>query len=73
MSDKTDRDQVLDELAEATKEWHTKRRQRLEGQVTLAKNILRGRNGSQRLQNVTVQQASALVVDEIEAFLTGNR
>jgi|RifCSP16_2_1023846.scaffolds.fasta_scaffold00001_13 hypothetical protein len=72
MTDKQRRDEVLDELEVATKQWRDKHRRRLEDQVKLAQNILKGRNGPQRLQDETTKQASALLVDEIEAFLTGS-
>lgn len=66
-----ERNAVLDELADAVKQWRDKRVLRLENQVDLAQKILKGRGGAQRLQNETTKQASALLVDEIEEFLTG--
>ena len=73
VASKTERNQVLDELVTATEQWRDHRKRRLTEQVDLAKRILKGRTGSQRLQNEMVQQASSLLVDEVEAFLTGSR
>ena len=67
MATKTER---LQALIDATEEWRDKRLKELEDKVTLAKRILQGRRGSERLANGTVISATALVADEIEDFLT---
>jgi hypothetical protein len=72
VASQADRNAVLDELATAVKQWRDNRRRQLEDQVSLSKTILKGRTGSQRLQNETVTQCSSLVIDEIEEFLTGS-
>ena len=71
MASKAERDARLDQLEAATKTWATNRRKELEGQVSLAKRMLKGRKGSERLNNHTINTASDLLVDEISTFLTG--
>lgn len=71
MASKAERDARLDELEAATKEWATNERKRLKAQVALSKKILRGRTGSERLNNTTVKAANELLVDEIDEYLTG--
>lgn len=71
VASKTDRDSRLDDLKEAVTNWRTKKRRQLEDQLELAERVLKGRKGSQGLNNTSVQQASSLLVDEIEEFLTG--
>jgi hypothetical protein len=39
--------------------------------VDVSKRILRGRTGSDRLAQASVQQSTGLVVDVIDEFLTG--
>lgn len=65
------RDGRLDELSGAVKAWATRRRKQLNDQVSFGKRLLRGRTGADRLNNTTVKQASALLVDEIDQFLAG--
>ncbi len=66
---KAERDARLDALNEATKTYASKERERLLNQVAFAKRVLKGRTGSERLNNEGVTQASVLVVDEIDQFL----
>ena len=66
---KAERDARLDALNEATKMYAKTTRERLNNQVAFAKRVLKGRTGSERLNNESVNQASALVVDEIDQFL----
>ena len=66
------RDQRLDKLADAVNSWADKKKERLEKESTLLKAILKGRTGSERLNNVTVQSANDLAVDEINDFLAGD-
>lgn len=68
---KSDRDARLDDLEKAVKEWSERRAKQLDDQVELAKRVLRGRTGSQYVNNKTVERASDLLVTEIEEFLTG--
>jgi hypothetical protein len=68
---KKDRDARLDELSAAVKAWAKQRRRDLNNQVGFAKRLLRGRGAGDRLNNTTVQQASDLLVDELDQFLTG--
>ena len=71
VASKSQRDAKLDDLEVAVKEWRDRKKERLETQVTLAKRVLLGRTGAERLNNETVVQATDLLVDEIEEFLTG--
>lgn len=71
MATQEERNARLQQLATATREWATKRRTYLQKQVALGKALLKGRTGSERLNNASVQTATGLVVDEIEQFLTG--
>jgi len=71
VASKSQRDAKLDDLETAVKEWRDKKKKRLEEQVTLAKRVLLGRTDAERLNNETVVQATDLLVDEIEEFLTG--
>ena len=66
------RDQRLDNLADAVNTWADNKKARLEKEATLLKAILKGRTGSERLNNVTVQSANDLAVDEINDFLAGD-
>jgi len=51
--------------------WATERRKQLNDQASFGKRLLKGRTGAERLNNVTVQKASDLLVDELDQFLTG--
>lgn len=62
----------LDALAEATKAWAKRQKDTLNAQVSLSKRILKGRTGSERLAQASVESASSLAVDEINQFLTGD-
>lgn len=61
----------LDALKTATEEWATKQKQRLNAQTALSKRILKGRTGSERLAQASVQSVSELVTIQINDFLTG--
>lgn len=65
------RDARLEGLKTAAEQWHTKRRQQLEGEAALAKKILKGRTGAERLNDASVEAASSLLVDELNNFLVG--
>jgi hypothetical protein len=66
-----ERNARLDELATATSVWAAKRRAALQKQADFGKKLLKGRTGSERLNNSSVATASELVVDEIGQFLSG--
>jgi len=65
------RDERLTKLQQATNEWADKEEDRLNKEVALAKKILLGRTGAERLNNASVQSASELLVDELNNFLAG--
>lgn len=71
MATEAERNARLDELVKATKTWASNKTKELKNQSAFAKRVLKGRTGSERLSNTTVVSASKLLVDEIEAFLTG--
>lgn len=67
------RNALLDRLKEATDEWHTKERGRLEDEATFLKSFLRGRAGSERLSRENTAEAEVLVIDDITSFLGGTQ
>lgn len=71
MATQEERNARLDKLSTATSEWATKRRKYLNDTLKFAKNLLKGRKGTERLNNTSVQAASDLVVDELGKFLAG--
>ena len=66
-----DRNARLDQLSSAVVAWADKRKTDLNNQVAFSKRVLQGRTGSQRLASATVANATDLVVNEVNAFLTG--
>lgn len=61
----------LDELEKAVKQYAAAQRKTLTHRVDQNKQILRGRTGSDRLAQASVQQSIGLVVGKIDEFLTG--
>lgn len=72
MATQEERNARLDELASAVSSWADQRRSRLEAEAASLKKLLKGRTGSERLNNTTVTTATGLLVDEINQFLAGN-
>ena len=68
---KEDRDGRLDDLSIAVKAWASRRRKQLNEQVAFGKRLLRERTGGDRLNGTVTTNASAMLVDEIDQFLTG--
>lgn len=66
-----DRNARLDQLSTAIQAWATARRNYLNKQVDFSKKLLKGRTGSERLNQASVESATTLVVDQINSFLTG--
>ena len=71
MADKAARDARLDALKTATDAWADQRKRELQQESALLKKILKGRTGSERLNNASVESASDLLVSELDDFLTG--
>lgn len=69
--DQQARNARLDELESRTKEWAAKKRARLQKEVAFGRGLLKGRTGSERLNNTTVSTASELLVEELNQFLSG--
>ena len=69
MASVAERNQRLDALSAAVKTYATKQREQLKQRVATAKNILKGRTGSERLAQASVQASSDLVVAEVDEFL----
>jgi hypothetical protein len=70
MATQEERNARLDKLKSAAVAWADKEEQRLKKESALLKKILRGRTGSERLNNASVEAASDLLVDELNQFLT---
>ena len=66
-----DRNARLDALGTAVQTWAVARRDYLNKQVAFSKRLLKGRTGSERLNQASVESATSLVVDQINQFLTG--
>lgn len=71
MATVAERNARLDTLEQAVKQYATKQRLELNHRVDVCKRILRGRTGSDRLAQASVQQSMTLVVTNIDEFLTG--
>ena len=72
MADTAARNARLQALQTAATQWATQQTQVLNNQVTTLQNILQGRTGSDSLANASVTATSAVVVDSIDDFLTGD-
>ena len=68
---KEERNARLDALGTAITAWATARRNYLNQQVTFSKRVLKGRTGSERLNQASVESATALTVTQINDYLTG--
>lgn len=68
---KEERNARLDALGTAISAWATARRNYLNQQVTFSKRVLKGRTGSERLNQASVESATALTVAQINDYLTG--
>jgi len=66
------RNQLLDELQQATDDWADRETQKVQDEITYLKSVLRGRTGSERLARSNTAQARILVIDDITSFLTGD-
>jgi hypothetical protein len=66
-----ERNARLDALGTAISQWAAQRRDYLQKQVAFSKRLLKGRTGSERLNQASVESATALTVDQINEFLTG--
>jgi hypothetical protein len=71
MANKAARDARLDALKTATNAWADQRKKELQRESALLKRILKGRTGSERLNNASVEAASDLLITELDDFLTG--
>lgn len=67
-----ERNARLDALKTAVEQWAEQQKERLNAQVALGKRILKGRTGSERLAQASVQSVSDLTVNKINDFLTGD-
>ena len=72
MASQEERNARLDKLKTAVNAWADKEEERLNAEAALLKKILKGRTGSERLNNASVESASDLLVDELDQFLTGD-
>jgi len=67
---KKKRDARMDELVTLTKSWSKSTQAQYTARVEMLKRLVKGRSTG-RVTQTTVEAASSLVVDEIDAFLTG--
>lgn len=65
----TTRDERLTALREAVTEWSDRRIGELEDQAAFLRSVLEGRTNGGQLADFVTGQASALLEDEINAFL----
>lgn len=71
MAGKTDDRQArIDELVSSVQQWSAKETEQIEQRLVLLRAVLTGRTGSDRLPAKAVAAASALVVDEIDSYLS---
>lgn len=66
----TTREERLDALEDAVTEWADHYIDRLEAQAEFLRSVFDGRTNGGRLADYAVSEASALLEDEINAFLT---
>ncbi len=71
MATVAERNARLNALHTAVSQYAKAQRKELNRRVDVCKRILRGRTGSERLAQASVQQGTTLVVDQINDFLTG--
>lgn len=72
MATTAERNARLTALEQAVKSYTAAQRKSLEKRVSINKRILKGRTGSERLAQSSVQAAKELVVDDLNTFLTGD-
>jgi hypothetical protein len=68
----TARNARLDALSSAVQTWAQKQTDAINQRVASSKTILKGRTGSERLAQSSVQAASSLVVSSIQDFLSSS-
>ena len=71
MATKEERDRRLTALENATEEWGKKEKERLEGDVTFLKSVIKGRTGAGKLANQGVADSKDLLINKIGQFLEG--
>lgn len=69
MPSAAERNQRLDDLQTATKEWAAESRKEIDNRIKAGKKILKGRTGSERLSDQNVQAGVSIVVEQINDFL----
>jgi hypothetical protein len=69
MASVAERNARLDALVAATNSWAQKRQDEITQRVATSKKILRGRTGSERLAQSSVQASADVVATEIDDFL----
>lgn len=70
-TDKEARDELLDELKQALEDWYATETAAIDDEEAFLKSVLRGRTGSERLEQATAETARLLVVDDLGSFLAG--
>jgi hypothetical protein len=69
VSYEAEREERLNALLQATDEWANKRRAELQRRVSVARRILLGRTGSERLARAGVRAAADRAAEALEDFL----
>lgn len=71
MATQAERDKRLDALKAAADAWFLRRTEEIQARVALAKRLLKGRTGSERLAASNTSAAKDAVINELNDFLTG--
>jgi len=67
------RDEKLNELEKAVTEWAAKTRDLYKRQASLAKSVIKGRTGSERLASSALDKTEKIVLDELdELFISSD-
>jgi len=64
-----ERNQRLDDLQTATKEWASEARKEIDSRIKAGRRILKGRTGSERLSDQNAQAGIDIVVEQLSDFL----
>ncbi len=68
---KTDRDALLDELADAVRTWHKKEDEAIVNEIKFLDATMKRRSGAASMVASNTKKARVLVIDDITSFLAG--
>jgi len=66
---KDERDENLQALSDAVKDWGKKEQDRLENEVKFMRAVLKGRTGSDKAGTTALDEAASLLQTEIDEFI----